>query len=298
MLRVRIAEVSLLIGLATIALPAMANTIQVSGAPPVGVVGERYYWLPTATGGNKATMQFAYINSPSWSGEYRSSGAIIGTPTQPGTYSNIVIEAWDGVNFGLSAPFTVTITGSGSSRGSSASSSGLAIAGTPETTVEAGKYYSFRPTVVAPTGIALSFAIENKPSWAEFSASTGTLSGTATEAGRSSDIVVTVSDGARHASLSPFSITVDPSAASQEGAVELNWSVPTRNTNGTALTDLAGYVVRYGTGNSTMNSHVFVKSTKVEINNLSAGTWYFEVASVNSDNVQSQFSPLLSAQVR
>jgi hypothetical protein len=151
---------------------------------------------------------------------------------------------------------------------------------------------------VAPTGIALSYAIENKPSWAEFSASTGTLSGTATEAGRSSDIVVTVSDGARHASLSPFSITVDPSAASQEGAVELNWSVPTRNTNGTALTDLAGYVVRYGTGNSTMNSHVFVKSTKVEINNLSAGTWYFEVASVNSDNVQSQFSPLLSAQVR
>jgi putative Ig domain-containing protein len=290
----RIAGVLLSIGLVTIALPTIANTIQVSGTPPVGAVGERYYWLPVTSGGNKATMQFAYVNPPAWSGEYRSSGAIIGTPTQPGTYSNIVIEAWDGVNFGVSPPLTVTIAGRGSSP---TSQSRLAISGTPETTVEEGKYYSFRPTVVAPSGI-LSYAIQNKPSWAQFSASTGTLAGTPTSAGETSDIIITVSDGAEHASLSPFSISVDSPAPSEAGAVNLSWSVPTSNTDGTSLTNLAGYVVRYGTSRSAMKSQISVKSTKVEISNLAVGTWYFEVASINSANIQSQFSPFLSAQVQ
>jgi hypothetical protein len=300
MLQARIAGALLLISLATIASPTIANTIQVSGTPPVGVVGEQYYWLPTTSGGNKSTMQFAYLNPPSWSGEYRSSGAIIGTPTKPGTYSNIVIEAWDGVNFGVSSPLTVTIAASGTSAASESSATGskLAISGTPETAVEEGKYYSFRPTVVAPTAGALSYAIQNKPSWAQFSASTGTLTGTPASAGETSDIIITVSDGAQHASLSPFSISVDSSAPSQPGAVNLSWSAPTNNTNGTSLTDLAGYVVRYGTSTSAMQSQISVKSTKVEIGNLAAGTWYFEVASINSANVQSQFSPFLSAQIQ
>jgi hypothetical protein len=295
MLHTRIGGISLVAVLTTIALPAMANTIRVSGTPPVGVTGDRYYWAPTITGGNRATMQFAYVNPPSWSGEFRGSGAIIGTPTQPGTYSNIVIEAWDGVNFGVSPPLTITIEGSGSSK--PASQSSLTISGTPETSIEVGKYYSFRPTVVGPPGVNLSYTIENKPSWAQFSASTGMLSGTATAAGESRDIIVSVSDGSGHASLAAFSITVD-SAATPSGTVELSWSAPTKNTDGTALTNLAGYVVRYGTTSAALNSQLSVKSTKVDIDNLKPGTWYFEVASINSNNVQSPFSPPLSEKVQ
>jgi hypothetical protein len=297
MLHVRMACVSLsAVLLPVIAQPTMADPIHVTGTPPEGAAGERYYWAPVTTGGNKATMQFAYLNPPSWSGEFRSSGAIIGTPTRPGTYSNIVIEAWDGVNFGLSAPLTITIAGSGSS--TSPAQPKLTISGTPETSVEVGKYYGFRPTVVGPPGVSLSYAIQNKPSWAQFSASTGMLSGTAAAPGESGGIVLTVSDGTEHAALAPFSITVDPPAASPSGTVELSWSAPSENTDGTALTNLTGYVVRYGTSSSALNSQLAVKSTNVQIDNLSRGTWYFEVASVNSKNVESQFSPSLSETVQ
>jgi hypothetical protein len=83
---------------------------------------------------------------------------------------------------------------------------------------------------------------------------------------------------------------VDPVASSPSGDATLSWSVPTENTNGSPLTNLTGYVVRYGTSTSALNSQLSVKTNEVEIENLKAGTWYFEVASVNSANVESQFS--------
>jgi hypothetical protein len=223
MLHFRFSGVSLAAILTTIALPAMADPIQVSGTSPVGTAGDQYYGLAATSGS-------------------------------------------------------------------------LRISGTPETSVEAGKYYSFKPTVVAPSGVTLGYAIENKPSWAHFSAESGLLYGTPTEAGRSSDIVVTVSDGSQRASLSAFSVTVDP--ALSLGSVELSWSAPTKNTDGTPLTNLAGYVVRYGTSSSAMTSRLSVKSTKLDIEHLTPGIWYFEVAAVNSKNVESGFTPRLSETVR
>jgi hypothetical protein len=40
-----------------------------------------------------------------------------------------------------------------------------------------------------------------------------------------------------------------------------------------------------------------VTTNEVEIENLSAGVWYFEVAAVNSRNVESQFSQAVSKQM-
>jgi len=50
--------------------------------------------------------------------------------------------------------------------------------GTPATTAEVGQFYSFTPTVVASAGSSLTYAVANKPAWAQFSVATGTLSGT------------------------------------------------------------------------------------------------------------------------
>jgi hypothetical protein len=233
-------------------------------------------------------MGFSYINRPSWSGSYRSSGAILGTPKEPGVYS-FHVEVSDGVNFGESAPLTITVETPPKPK--------LTISGSPETTIEAGKYYSFKPTVVAPAGAKLKYEIAEKPSWAQFSATTGTLSGTPTAPSVARNIVVGVTDGAQSAKLGAFSVTVDAAAASPPGSVILSWSVPTENTNGSPLTNLASYVVRYGTSASALNSHLSVKTNEVAIENLTAGTWYFEVASVNSLNVESQFSTPVSKQL-
>ena len=52
------------------------------------------------------------------------------------------------------------------------------ISGTPSTSVAEGVGYHFTPTASDPDGDNLSFSILNQPTWASFSASTGTLSGT------------------------------------------------------------------------------------------------------------------------
>lgn len=94
--------------------PASADTrMTITGTPPAtATVGSLYAFTPTVSNGNKSTLQFSYLNLPSWSGHYRGSGAIIGTPTTAGTYSNIVIQAWDGTQFAQTTPFTIKVAAS------------------------------------------------------------------------------------------------------------------------------------------------------------------------------------------
>ncbi|WP_340679257.1 FG-GAP-like repeat-containing protein [Paraglaciecola sp.] len=86
------------------------------------------------------------------------------------------------------------------------------ISGSPATSVYAGNAYSFAPTASDADGDTLSFSINNKPSWASFSASTGKLSGTPNsgDIGTTSGIVIKVSDGTSEVSLAAFNVTVAP----------------------------------------------------------------------------------------
>lgn len=85
------------------------------------------------------------------------------------------------------------------------------ISGTASTSVNEDSLYSFTPTATdADPSTTLTFSITNKPAWATFSASTGALTGTPTNAnvGTTSGIVISVSDGTASASLPAFAITV------------------------------------------------------------------------------------------
>jgi hypothetical protein len=176
----------------------------------------------------------------------------------------------------------------------------LQISGTPAPTAEIGQFYSFRPTVVASAGSSLTYAVANKPAWAQFSATTGTLSGTPSTGSVATDanIVVSVSNGAQSAALPAFNITVQPALA---GTASLSWSRPTENTNGTPLTDLAGYVIRYGTSSTALNDKISVASasaTGAKITNLSPGNWSFAVSAINTANVESQFSAIVGKTIQ
>ena len=280
--------------LSMICFSAVAQ-MTISGTPPAtATVGKEYYFVPVVHNAIQAQLQFAYISRPAWSSDYRGSGAIIGTPTAPGVYPNIQIQAWDGVHFAVTAPFTITVLGAGTT---------LQISGTPASTATVGQFYSFTPTVVASSGSSLAYAVSNKPSWAQFSSATGSLSGTPSAANvtTDSDIVVSVSNGAKSASLAAFNIAVKAASSATTGEATLSWSKPVDNTNGTPLTNLAGYVVRYGTNPAALTSQVSVASantTDVEINNLSPGSWYFEVASINTSNMESPFSSAVSKTIQ
>jgi hypothetical protein len=79
-----------------------------------------------------------------------------------------------------------------------------------------GKAYSFTPTVGNPGDQPVSFSITDKPAWATFASTTGTLSGTpsASSVGTDSNIVISVSNGTSSAALPAFAIAVAAASSS------------------------------------------------------------------------------------
>jgi hypothetical protein len=162
----------------------------------------------------------------------------------------------------------------------------LTIGGSPPTADMVGESYNFVPATANPGGESLGFSITNMPAWASFSTVTGALTGTPTtaQAGTYSNVVISVSNGSTQASLAPFSITVGM------GSANLSWAAPTENTDGSPVTDLAGYTIYYGTNSSAMTQTIQVSqpsATSYVVNNLGTGTYYFAVSAYSSAGTQS-----------
>jgi len=115
------------------------------------------------------------------------------------------------VVLGACAPTANTIMNDGGST----TNAPPTISGTPATSVTAGSGYSFTPSASDPEATdTLTFSVTNKPSWAQFSTSTGALTGTptASDVGTTSGIVVSVSDGTSSVSLPAFNLAVTAAA--------------------------------------------------------------------------------------
>ena len=72
------------------------------------------------------------------------------------------------------------------------------------------------------------------------------------------------------------------------------------NTDRTALTDIAGYRVFYGTSSTNLSRSLTVTDTGVTSNvitGLAPGTYYFAVATLNSTGVESAVSNTVSKTV-
>ncbi len=165
------------------------------------------------------------------------------------------------------------------------------IAGSPPTSDVAGKAFAFVPTTTNPGGGALTFSITNMPAWASFSTVTGALTGTpsSAQAGVYSNILISVSNGSASASLPAFSIAVSA------GSANLSWTAPTQNTDGTPLTDLAGYVIYYGTSADALTQTIQVSNPGTNsyvIGNLGAGTYYFAIEAYTTAGTQSALSAI------
>lgn len=166
------------------------------------------------------------------------------------------------------------------------------ISGTPSTDALQDSAYSFVPTASDADGDALTFTGVNIPGWADLNATTGELSGTPTAAdvGTYSGIGIEVSDGAATAALGPFSVTVQAIAL---GSATVSWTAPTANTDGTALTDLAGYKVYWGTSQGNYSSSVIIANpgvTSYLVDNLVPDTYYFVATAFDLDGNESAFS--------
>ncbi len=170
------------------------------------------------------------------------------------------------------------------------------IQGQPSASVLAGQQYTFTPSASDANGDTLTFSVTNLPSWATFNASTGRLTGTPASAdvGTYSGITIQVSDGAASVSLGAFAISVTEVAT---GSASISWTPPTENSDGSALTDLAGYQIRYGRSANDLNQSVSLTNPSLStyvIENLTSGAWYFALAAVNQQGASSSMSNVAS----
>jgi len=164
------------------------------------------------------------------------------------------------------------------------------ITGSAPNKVNVGQPYDFRPTARDSDGDALRFSATNVPGWLDFDNGTGRLAGrpSAADVASYSGIKITVSDGKASAVLTIARLDV---VESSQGAATLNWVPPTVNADGTPLTDLAGYTIRYGTNPGTLDQVIEIKNpgiTSYVVESLAPATWYFAISSVNSEGVESQ----------
>jgi hypothetical protein len=259
------------------------------GLPATSVqAGNRYEFRPTASDPDGQRLTFAIQNMPRWASFDTTTGMLAGTPTNlhAGVYSNILISTSDTMATSSLAPYSITVV---------ATNSLPSISGAPATSATVGVAYSFIPNASDPDGQRLTFSIANRPSWAQFDSVTGRLSGTpgAGNVGSTSGIVISASDGQDSVSLPAFSLAVVNPVP--QGSATLSWSAPTSNVDGTPVTNLAGYRVKYGQLASNLSETLSVPSpgiTSVVIENLSAGTWYFAVSAYTTANVESDLSNL------
>jgi hypothetical protein len=152
--------------------------------------------------------------------------------------------------------------------------------------------YSFTPTGSDADGDTLTYSINTTPAWASFDTATGRLSGTpgAQHVGATTGIVISVSDGALSASLAAFTVTVQAVAT---GSATLSWTAPTTNTDGSPLTNLAGYKVYWGTSQGTYPNSVTLNNPGLSsyvVESLVPGTWFFVATALNASGVESSFS--------
>jgi Putative Ig domain len=267
------------------------NAPTISGTPaPTVVAGNQYSFTPAAADPGGHTLTFSILNAPSWASFSASTGQLSGTPTKTniGTFSNIVISVSDGTLTTSLPAFAIAV--------SAPANPPPTISGTPATSANAGTAYSFTPTASDPNGNALTFSIQNPPRWASFNTQSGNLSGTpgSADAGTYSNIIISVSDGTSSASLPAFSIIVTQVA---NGSATVSWNAPTQNTDGSALTNLAGFNIYYGTSATTLNQSVQLANpglTIYALGNLAPGTWYFAVNAYTTVGAESAISNIAS----
>jgi hypothetical protein len=285
-------------GRASASLPAFAINVQappnraptITGTPPTSVTaGSAYTFTPSASDPDNDTLGYTVANKPAWAAFDTATGRLSGTPTSQnvGTFSGIVITVSDGKTGGTASlpAFTITVN--------AAANRAPTISGTPTTDVNAGVAYNFQPTAADADGDTLTYSIQSKPAWATFSTTTGKLSGTTT-AGTYSGIVISVTDGKDTASLQPFTITV---TAPANGSATLSWTPPTQNTDGSTLSDLAGFRIAYGTSSGALTQTIDVANPGVAtyvVTGLSSGSWFFAVKAYNDSGAESANSTVVS----
>jgi hypothetical protein len=116
--------------------------------------------------------------------------------------------------------------------------------------------------------------------------------------GSYANVTIRVSDGKATTSLPAFAIAVTQVA---NGSATVSWAAPTRNTDGSALSNLAGYRILYGTSSNALYQTIQVANPGIAsyvVENLSPATYYFAVKAYTSTGAESSQSNVSSKTIK
>lgn len=271
--------------------PPVNRAPTITGTPSTSVtVGNNYAFNPVGSDPDGQTLTYSIQNQPSWASFSTTSGRLSGRPTAAnvGTSARITISVSDGTATASLPSFTIQVVAQ--------ANRAPTITGTPLLSLVALTAYSFQPSASDPDGNTLTFSIQNRPAWATFSTASGRLSGTPAlaDVGTFSNITISVSDGTAVTSLPSFNLSI---LALANGRAEVRWTAPTTNTDGSTLSNLAGYRIVYGQSAGSLDQSASVNNPSVSshtIENLTTGTWYFAVVAVSSTGAESDISNVAS----
>jgi hypothetical protein len=116
---------------------------------------------------------------------------------------------------------------------------------------------------------------------------------------------VTSSSAASSQSVASLTSTdSNPPAASQPklpapsvGEMTLSWDAPDENTDGSALTNLAGYRIYYGASADDLRQVIDIPGvgmTTYVIDDLATGTYYLSIRAYNAQGAESALSNIVS----
>jgi len=92
--------------------------------------------------------------------------------------------------------------------------------------------------------------------------------------------------------------TTRPSVSSPGiGTATLSWVPPRRNLDGSAVSNLAGYYIYYGTSPTNLNRVIKLPdpyTTTYTVDKLSPGTYYFSILAFTTTGIKGSASPTVS----
>jgi Fibronectin type III domain len=195
-------------------------------------------------------------------------------------------RAWrHGVHVGAVAALGFALSGCGGSGTSGTTSAAAAGQGSTTSTAPA---QSTSGGSGASTGSTTSAGTTSAGTTSAGTTSASTTSASTTPGGSTS----TGKAGSGSSGSTPPTASVD--------SVTINWTPPTENTNGSALTNLAGYNIHYGTSSGSLTKTISISNPGIAtyvVSNLTPGKYYFAVAAVNSAGTESPLSAQVSTTV-
>lgn len=240
--------------------PVINRAPTISGsAPTTGTVGQLYSFTPTASDADGDPLTFEVIARPPWAGWAfdTATGRMSGTPSTARTHTGIRIVVSDGRE-------------------------GTAELRLPTITIAASA-----PTPV--NCVVSAYGAWTGGAWSACSNGSQTRTETRTR----TITTQPANGGTACPALTETRPATQPCTPPVAGTASLRWAPPNQHTDGSSLSNLAGFRVVYGRTPGELTQTIQISNpstTTYTVTNLASGTWYFAVKAYTSVGTESGLS--------